>query len=94
MQLNDLDFADDLLLLSHTQQQMQEKTISVVAASEEVGLNTHKEKSTILGYDTTINNRIALHGEALEDECQDSSTVCCGNMENYESYHLEDTGVY
>ncbi|VDP39733.1 unnamed protein product [Schistosoma curassoni] len=33
MQLDDLDFADDLVLLSQTQQQMQEKTNSVAAAS-------------------------------------------------------------
>ncbi|VDO78224.1 unnamed protein product [Schistosoma margrebowiei] len=35
MQLNDLDFADDLALLSHTQQQMQAKTTSVAAPSPE-----------------------------------------------------------
>ncbi|VDP45978.1 unnamed protein product [Schistosoma curassoni] len=45
MQLDDLDFADDLALLSQTQQQMQEKTISVAAASAAVGLNIHKGKS-------------------------------------------------
>ncbi|VDP17131.1 unnamed protein product [Schistosoma margrebowiei] len=33
MQLDDLDLAGDLFLLSHTQQQMQEKTTSVAAAS-------------------------------------------------------------
>ncbi|VDP61807.1 unnamed protein product [Schistosoma curassoni] len=33
MQLDDLDFADDLAVLSQTQQQMQEKTISVAADS-------------------------------------------------------------
>ncbi|VDO63164.1 unnamed protein product [Schistosoma margrebowiei] len=33
MQLDDLDFADDLALLPQTQQQMQEKTTSVAAAS-------------------------------------------------------------
>ncbi|VDP69376.1 unnamed protein product [Schistosoma curassoni] len=33
MQLDDLDFTDDLSLLSQTQQQMQEKTNSVAAAS-------------------------------------------------------------
>ncbi|VDO73875.1 unnamed protein product [Schistosoma margrebowiei] len=33
MQLDDLDFADDLALLSHTQQQMQENTTSVAAVS-------------------------------------------------------------
>ncbi|VDO61705.1 unnamed protein product [Schistosoma margrebowiei] len=48
MQLDDLDFADDLNLLSQTQQQMQEKTNSVAAASAEVGPNIHKGKSKIL----------------------------------------------
>ncbi|VDP49555.1 unnamed protein product [Schistosoma margrebowiei] len=33
MQLGDLDFADDLALLSQSQQQMQEKTTSVAVAS-------------------------------------------------------------
>ncbi|VDP37692.1 unnamed protein product [Schistosoma margrebowiei] len=27
-------------------------------------------------------------------KCQDSSTVWRGNLENYESHHPEDTGVY
>ncbi|VDP38994.1 unnamed protein product [Schistosoma margrebowiei] len=48
MQLDDLDFADDLALLSQTQQQMQEKTTSVAAASAAVGLNIHKGKSKVL----------------------------------------------
>ncbi|VDP64816.1 unnamed protein product [Schistosoma mattheei] len=64
MQLNDLDFAEDLALLSQTQQQMQEKTTSVAAA---VGLNIHKGKSKVLRYNTTCTNRITLDGEALED---------------------------
>ncbi|VDP79170.1 unnamed protein product [Schistosoma curassoni] len=52
MQLDDLDFADDLALLSQTQQQMQEKTNSVAAASAAVGLNIHEGKSRILRYNT------------------------------------------
>ncbi|VDO90909.1 unnamed protein product [Schistosoma margrebowiei] len=35
-QLEDLDFTDDLALLSHTHEQMQRKTISVAAASASV----------------------------------------------------------
>ncbi|VDO47505.1 unnamed protein product [Schistosoma margrebowiei] len=42
MQLDDLDSADDLALLSQSQQQMQEKTTSVAASSAAVGLNIHK----------------------------------------------------
>ncbi|VDP31297.1 unnamed protein product [Schistosoma curassoni] len=56
------DFADDLALLSHTQQ-MQEKTISVAA----VVLNIHKGKSKICRYNTTCINRITFDGEDLED---------------------------
>ncbi|CAH8471399.1 unnamed protein product [Schistosoma rodhaini] len=67
MQLDDLDFADDLALLSQTQQQMQEKTTSVAAASAAVGLNINKGKSKTLRYNTICTNPITLDGEALED---------------------------
>ncbi|CAH8593510.1 unnamed protein product [Schistosoma intercalatum] len=67
MQLDDLDFADDLALLSQTQQQMQEKTNSVAAASAAVGLNIHKGKSRILRYNTECTNPITIDGEDLED---------------------------
>ncbi|VDP51791.1 unnamed protein product [Schistosoma margrebowiei] len=66
MQLDDLNFADVLVFPSHTQQQMQEKTTSVAAASAAVGLNIHKRKSKILRYNTACNNRITLDGD-LED---------------------------
>ncbi|VDP80745.1 unnamed protein product [Schistosoma mattheei] len=67
MQLDDIDFAEDLALLSQTQQQMQEKTTSVAAASAAVGLNIHKGKSNILRYNTACTNPITINGEALED---------------------------
>ncbi|VDP76327.1 unnamed protein product, partial [Schistosoma mattheei] len=67
MQLDDLEFSDDLALLSQTQQQMQGKTTSVAAASAAVGLNIHKGRSKILRYNTECTNRITLDGEDLED---------------------------
>ncbi|VDO58879.1 unnamed protein product [Schistosoma margrebowiei] len=67
MQLDDLDFADDLTLLSKTQQQMQEKTTSLAAVSAAVGLNIHEGKSKILRYNTACTNPITLDGENLED---------------------------
>ncbi|KAH9592631.1 Laminin subunit gamma-1 [Schistosoma haematobium] len=67
MQLDDLDFADDLAILSQTQQQMQEKTTSVAAASAAVGLNTHKGESKILRYNTACTNPVTIDGEDLED---------------------------
>ncbi|VDO58169.1 unnamed protein product [Schistosoma margrebowiei] len=60
MQLDDLDFADDLALLSQSQQQMQEKTTSVAAASAAVGLNIHKGKSKILRYNTACTNPMTI----------------------------------
>ncbi|VDP44139.1 unnamed protein product [Schistosoma margrebowiei] len=67
MQLDYLDFSDDLALLSHTQQQMQEKTTSVAAASAAEGLNIHKGKSKIFRYNTACTNPITIDGEYLED---------------------------
>ncbi|VDO65148.1 unnamed protein product [Schistosoma margrebowiei] len=67
MQLDDLDFADDLALLSQTQQQMQEKTTSVAAASAAIGLNIHKGKSKVLRYNTAFTNPITIDGKDLED---------------------------
>ncbi|VDP27283.1 unnamed protein product [Schistosoma mattheei] len=67
MQLDDLDFSDDLALLSHMQKQMQEKTTSEAADSKAVGLNIHKERSKILRYNTTCTKQITLDGEVLED---------------------------
>ncbi|VDP37329.1 unnamed protein product [Schistosoma curassoni] len=68
MQLDDLDFTDDLTLLSQTQQQMQKKKTSVAAASAAatVGLNIHKGRIKILRYNTACNNRITLDEEDSE----------------------------
>ncbi|VDO56874.1 unnamed protein product [Schistosoma margrebowiei] len=59
--------ADDLALLSQTQQQMQEKTNNVAAASAAIGLNIHKGKSKVLRYNTACTNPITIDGEDLED---------------------------
>ncbi|VDP83696.1 unnamed protein product [Schistosoma mattheei] len=67
MQLDDLDFADDLALLSQTQQQMQEMTTSISANSAAVGLNIHKGRRKILRYNTACTNPITIDGEDVED---------------------------
>ncbi|VDP59479.1 unnamed protein product, partial [Schistosoma curassoni] len=66
VQLDDLDFADDLALLSPTQQQMQEKTTSVATVPPPVGLNIHKGKSKIPRYNTARTNPITIDGQDLE----------------------------
>ncbi|VDP28906.1 unnamed protein product [Schistosoma margrebowiei] len=67
MQLDDLELADDLAVLSHTKQQMQVKTTSVAVTSTVVGLNRHKGKRKILKYNTEDINPITLDGETVEE---------------------------
>ncbi|VDP54086.1 unnamed protein product [Schistosoma curassoni] len=66
-QLDDLDFADDLALLSRTHEQMQMKTASVAAVSALVGLSIHKGKTKVLKFKAENSNPITLDGETLED---------------------------
>ena len=66
-QLDDLDFADDLALLSHTQHQMQEKTNTVSENSAKLGLNIHRGKSKVLKVNAQSENPIKLADEALEE---------------------------
>ncbi|VDO88409.1 unnamed protein product [Schistosoma margrebowiei] len=66
-QLDDLDFADDLALLSHIHEKMQAKTASVAAVSASVGLSIHKGKTKVLKFKAENSNPITLDGETLED---------------------------
>ena len=66
-QVDDLDFADDLALLSHTHQQMQEKTTIISTHSACLGLTIHKGKSKILKVNNNNTTPIRLEGEALEE---------------------------
>ena len=66
-QLDDLDFADDLALLSHTQQQMQEKTNIVAENSARLGLNINRGKSKVFKINASNETPITVQGEALEE---------------------------
>ena len=47
-QLEDLDFADDIALISTTQHQMQKKTDKLTEAAQKVGLNISKIKTQVM----------------------------------------------
>ena len=69
-QLDDLDFADDLALLSHSHRQMQDKTTELALISARVGLKINKRKTKILitnRTNTTCETPIMLEGETLEE---------------------------
>ncbi|VDO92155.1 unnamed protein product [Schistosoma mattheei] len=62
-QLDDLDFADGLALISYAQQQMQIKITSVSAASASVGLDIHKGKASSLNITQRTPNQSQLMGK-------------------------------
>ncbi|VDO91033.1 unnamed protein product [Schistosoma margrebowiei] len=66
-QLDDLDFADDLAILSYTHEQKQMKTNSVAETSASVDHNIHKGKSKMLKHNTENTQSITLDGKTLED---------------------------
>ena len=59
LQLDNLDFADDLALMSHTHWQMQEKTNSVRDTSTHIGLHINRGKTKVLKINTMILNQFA-----------------------------------
>ena len=65
--LNDLDYADDIGLLSTNMTQMQRKTNMVAEASSKVGLRINVSKTKILRINATTNAPIKLEGNNLED---------------------------
>ncbi|VDO68387.1 unnamed protein product [Schistosoma mattheei] len=66
-QLDDLDFADHLALLSRTHELMQIKTASVAAVSASVDISIHRGKTEVLKFKAEDSNPITLDGETLED---------------------------
>ena len=66
-QLDDLDFADDLALLSQTQAQMQAKTTELDRLSRSVGLRIHKGKSKVLKVGKVSENPVSIAGTSLDE---------------------------
>jgi len=66
-QLDDLDFADDLALLSHSQKQMQEKTTHLETTSAGTGLNINKKKTELLKINTASSTPVTVNGEPIKE---------------------------
>ena len=66
-QLEDLDFADDIVLFSHDHNQMQEKTKAVASNSEKLGLRINQGKSKLLKVNISSPNPIRLGTSTLEE---------------------------
>lgn len=64
--LEDLDFADDLALLSSTMQHLQEKTDRLVKFAEQVGLFVNIKKTEVMSITKNITSSIEIKGEKLK----------------------------
>ncbi|XP_075768013.1 mast cell protease 1A-like [Pelodiscus sinensis] len=63
--LEDLDFADDLALLSHTHRHMQDKTDKLNKYSSQVGLKINQKKSEVMTLNTITQTPIKINNNDL-----------------------------
>ena len=66
-QLDDLDFADDLALLSHNHTQMQDKTTRLAETSAGTGLKINKRKTELMKINTTAYAPVTVVGEPIRE---------------------------
>ena len=66
-QLDDLNFADDLALLSHNHSQMQDKTTLLETTSAGTGLKINRKKTELMKLNTTANAPITVGGEPIRE---------------------------
>ena len=65
--LEDLDYADDLGLLSSRHQDIQEKTENLATAAIKVGLKINEQKTQVLRKNARTDESIHVNGKTLED---------------------------
>lgn len=66
-QLEDLDYADDIALLSSKHQHMQEKTERLCTHAESIGLRINTNKTKVLRINNKETNPITIKGRNVED---------------------------
>jgi hypothetical protein len=66
-QLEDLDYADDLALLSHTQGQIQAKTEKTAEYGEQIGLRINAKKTKLMTVNVDKKVNININGQDVEE---------------------------
>ena len=84
--LEDLDFADDLALLSHRHQDIQSKTNDLASNGKQIGLHINTSKTKLMSMNTRGMDPVTSAGKAME-EVQEfiylgSKITADGNSEN------------
>jgi len=65
--LEDLDFADDIALLSHRHQDMQAKTNDMASTGKQLGLNINVSKTKIMKINALSEEPITINSEIIEE---------------------------
>ncbi|XP_056009407.1 uncharacterized protein LOC130051481 [Ostrea edulis] len=65
--LEDLDFADDVCLISSNKQQMQRKTARLETTAQYIGLDTNATKTKVLAINNTCNTPIRIQDHDIEE---------------------------
>ena len=65
-QLDDLDFAEDICLPSHTLKQMQMKSSKLMQEAEKTGLEINIQKTKLLKVNSTQQAKVQLKGKDIE----------------------------
>ncbi|GFS06355.1 hypothetical protein ElyMa_001220900 [Elysia marginata] len=66
-QLDDLDFADDIALLSHNNRQMQDKTSHLELTSAQTRLKINTKKTELMKHNTAVNTPITVAGASIRE---------------------------
>ena len=88
LKLDDLDFVDDIVLLSSNRQQMQNKINKLNTESRRVGLKMNAEKTKLLRINTTNQESITFEDQIIEEvqKCEYLGATVCkegGGMEDF-----------
>ena len=67
MQLDDLNFTDDLALLSHNHSQMQDKTTLLETTSAGTGLKINRKQTELMKMNTTANATVTVGGKFIRE---------------------------
>ncbi len=65
--LEDLDFADDLVLLASTKQHIQQKIDRLSKEAKRTGLKTNSQKTKVMRINSRNNDDITIGGQAVEE---------------------------
>jgi len=82
--LEDLEFADDIALLSSTRQHIQTKTDNLAHEAGRVGLKVNVDKCKLLRMNSRNNDMAEVNGRGIEDGWRDCVEALCA------TWHEED----